>query len=65
MITIKEKSGSVLTPSYSAGEEFWKYHEPVGFLTDFFGLKDPDVESYDIQQVELHEGGLRPVSDKR
>lgn len=65
MITIREKSGSVLTPSYSAGEDFWRHNEPVEFLTGFFGLSEPDVESYTIQRVELLDGSLVPVHDIR
>ena len=65
MVTIRETSGEVLTPSYSASEEFWAYNDPREFLTQFFGLEKPDVEGYDIQRVELTGGSLVPVEDLR
>lgn len=46
-LTIQEKGGAVLHPSYigDVGENFEK------FLTGFFGLDKPDVESYEIREV--------------
>lgn len=46
-LTIKEKGGAVLHPSYmgDVGEDAER------FLTDFFGLDKPDVESYEIREV--------------
>lgn len=47
-LTIKEKGGAVLHPSYmgDVGEDAEK------FLTSFFGLDRPDVESYKIHEVQ-------------
>ena len=44
-LTIKEKGGAVLHPSYMGcvDEEF---------LVDFFGLNNPDVESYEITEIK-------------
>ena len=46
-MTVREKDGSVLHPSYvgEVGEDADK------FLRGFFGLDNPDVESYEIQEV--------------
>ena len=46
-ITVKEKGGAVLHPSYmgDVGEN------PKKFLIAFFGLDKPDVESYVIREV--------------
>lgn len=47
-LTVKEKGGAVLHPSYTGdvGEDAEK------FLTGFFGLDKPDVESYEIHEVK-------------
>lgn len=47
-LTIKEKGGAVLHPSYvgDVGDN------PKKFLTGFFGLDNPDVESYEIHEVK-------------
>lgn len=47
-LTIKEKGGAELHPSYmgDVGENAEK------FLTGFFGLDNPDVESYEIREVQ-------------
>lgn len=46
-LTIKEKGGAVLHPSYDGDvpEDYEK------FLVGFFGLDSPDVESYEIHEV--------------
>lgn len=47
--TIKEKGNpSVLTPSYTGDAETVTRE----FLIDFWGLNDPDVESYELHQVK-------------
>ena len=46
---IKEKGNpSVLTPSYTGDAETVTRE----FLIDFWGLNDPDVESYELRQVK-------------
>ena len=46
---IKEKGNpSVLTPSYTGDVETVTRE----FLIDFWGLNDPDVESYELRQVK-------------
>lgn len=47
-ITIKEKGGATLHPSYM-GEVG---NAPEKFLVGFFALDAPDVESYDIKEVQ-------------
>lgn len=49
--TIKERSGSTLKPTYTANDDFWKWHEPYSFLVRFWGLDKPDVESYEIREI--------------
>lgn len=46
-LTIREKGGAMLHPSYMGDvpEDYTK------FLTGFFGLDNPDVESYEIREV--------------
>ncbi len=46
-LTIKERGGAVLHPSYSGDMG----SDPEAFLTRFFGLDEPDVESYEIREV--------------
>ncbi|MCX4285035.1 hypothetical protein [Duncaniella dubosii] len=46
-ITVKERNGHILHPSYSSPNEVSR-----SFLIDFFGLNEPDVESYSIKKVE-------------
>lgn len=48
---ITEKDGKVVTPEYMADDDFWRWHEPKQFLTEFWGLKDSDVVSYEIFEV--------------
>ena len=47
-LTVKEKGGAELHPSYmgDVGED------AEMFLTGFFGLDKPDVESYEIHEVK-------------
>lgn len=49
--TIKEKSGAVVKPSYMADDDFWKWNEPKPFLVNFWGLKNADVESYELYEI--------------
>lgn len=53
-LTIREKGGAILHPSYmgDVGEDAEK------FLTGFFGLDKPDVESYEICEVHLDNDSL-------
>lgn len=48
---ITETDGKVVTPEYMADDDFWRWHEPKQFLTEFWGLKDSDVVSYEIFEV--------------
>ena len=50
--TIKETNGAVLHPEYMASDDFWKYNDPISFLKKFWGLDDPDVESWEIEEVK-------------
>lgn len=43
-LTIKEKGGAVLHPSYMGCVD-------EDFLVGFFGLDSPDVESYEIKEI--------------
>lgn len=43
-LTIKEKGGAVLHPTYMGDVD-------ESFLVGFFGLDNPDVESYEIREV--------------
>ena len=46
---IKEKGNpSILTPSYTSDSETVTRE----FLIDFWGLNEPDVESYELKQVQ-------------
>lgn len=45
-LTIKEKGGAVLHPSYVGDVD-------EAFLVRFFGLDNPDVESYEIHEEKL------------
>lgn len=53
-LTIREKGGAILHPSYmgDVGEDAEK------FLTCFFGLDKPDVESYEIREEHLDNDSL-------
>jgi len=44
-LTTKEKGGAVLHPSYAGCVD-------EDFLVDFFGLNNPDVESYKINEIK-------------
>ena len=65
-ITVKEKGGAVLHPSYIGDVN-------EAFLIKFFGLDNPDVESYDIREVQYccfcgkpikgHPNNAAPVGD--
>ena len=44
-LTIKERGGAELHPSYMGDVD-------KQFLIDFFGLDKPDVESYEIHEVQ-------------
>ena len=45
-ITVKERNGHTLHPSYTSPTEVSRK-----FLIDFFGLNQPDVESYSIKVI--------------
>ena len=53
-ITIMEKGGAVLHPSYEGSVD----GDPRAFLVKFFGLEEPDVESYEITEKCCLCGGI-------
>lgn len=65
-LTVREKGGAVLHPSYIGDVN-------EAFLVKFFGLDNPDVESYDIREVQYccfcgesikgHPNNAAPVGD--
>ena len=47
-ITIKEKGGAILHPSYYGNDNLCEAD-----MVSFFGLNEPDVESYSIKVEQL------------
>ena len=48
---IHETDGHYVEPEYMADDEFWRWRDPKTYLIGFWGLREADVESYELYEV--------------